>query len=160
MFPSTAGHPVQQPLCLPVSSEQGPPHPVDAPDCLANWAFASPATAGAARFAVTFTRTRLALTAWAGDLDIAATAVKELMLNAAHHVGTGEVSLILTVSEDQDLIIQVVDEDPHFKGFDEATAAMEPTGLHRIRALGGEITWGLLEQGGKAVQVRLHAASQ
>ncbi|QKZ20360.1 ATP-binding protein [Streptomyces chartreusis] len=107
-----------------------------------------------------FARTRLALTGWAGDQDIAATAVKELMLNAAHHVGTGEVSLILTVYEDQGLLIQVMDEDPHFKGFDEATATTEPTGLHRIKALGGEITWCLLEQRGKAVQVRLHPAPQ
>ncbi|MGW1039517.1 hypothetical protein [Streptomyces sp. bgisy153] len=107
-----------------------------------------------------FTRTRLALTAWAGDQDVAASAVKELMLNAAQHVGTGEVTLVLTVFEDQDLLIQVRDEDPHFKGFAEATAAGKRTGLGLVQELGGEITWRLLDEGGKAVQVRLHAASE
>ncbi|MGW0844189.1 hypothetical protein ACWD26_29440 [Streptomyces sp. NPDC002787] len=107
-----------------------------------------------------FTRTRLALTAWSGDQNIAATAVKELMLNAAHHVGAGEVSLVLTVSEDQELLIQVMDEDPHFNGFAEACAVEKRTGLGLVKALGGEITWRLREEGGKAVQVRLRAAPQ
>ncbi|MFJ3365759.1 sensor histidine kinase [Streptomyces anthocyanicus] len=85
--------------------------------------------------------------------------MKELMLNAAQHVGVGRVTLVLTVLEDQDLLIQVKDEDPHFEEFAEATAAERCSGLGLIQALGGAITWRLLDEGGKAVQVRLPASS-
>ncbi|MGW0822538.1 ATP-binding protein [Streptomyces sp. NPDC002845] len=101
------------------------------------WAGTWPMTLGAPRLARLHTRTRLTMTAWAGDQEAATAVVAELVHNAVRHVGTGEVTLALSVAQDEDLLIEVSDSAPEFDGFDEAVAERKQTGLGLVRALGG-----------------------
>ncbi|MFJ1529735.1 ATP-binding protein [Streptomyces mirabilis] len=105
------------------------------------------------------TRTQLALMSWRGDQDDAVVVVHVLVENVLKHVAPhceGIVELGLTVTEDEELLVDVTDPDPTFDGFSQAAAAQSVTGLGALRALDGEITLSIPEDAKtKTVRVRL-----
>ncbi|WP_405908729.1 ATP-binding protein [Streptomyces sp. NBC_00828] len=124
------------------------------------------------RLARIHARTWLTTWRWAGDHDEAQLVVDALMDNAVRHAvataAENEVGLILQITEDEDLLIDVSDPDPKFEGFDEVLTAartraetgVQLTGVALVLGLGGEITWGIPDAGsGKTVRVRMQSAA-
>ncbi len=97
---------------------------------------------------------------WPGDQDEALFIVQEVVENGVKHPrhvpADGVVELVLSVTEHGDLTIEVTDPDPRFPRFNEVISAGPITGLGRVRALGGEVTWSTPDvERGKTVRVRL-----
>lgn len=120
------------------------------------------------RLARIHARTWLTTWRWAGDHDEAQLIVGMLVDNAVRHTTiTGsepEVGLVLQITEDDELLVDVSDPDPKFEGFDEivvaartrAESGVQLTGIPLVLGLGGEITWGIPDVGGgKTVRVRV-----
>lgn len=103
------------------------------------------------RLARLHARTFLSVTEWGGDQEAAVRIVMELVDNAVQHVGPvhpqGQVTLGMTATEDDDLIIAVTDPGCWFDGFDGAEAAQKDSGLGLVRKLGGEMSWTISESG-------------
>ncbi|MEU0942312.1 ATP-binding protein [Streptomyces canus] len=100
------------------------------------------------------------MSGWPGDQDEALLVVHETVGNGVKHPqqvpADGTVALALSIAEDGILVVEVTDPDPRFPHFNEAIIAAPVTGLGRVRALGGEITWGTPDvEHGKTVRVRL-----
>ncbi|MCX5327835.1 ATP-binding protein [Streptomyces sp. NBC_00140] len=124
------------------------------------WPSVWPMTTGTLRLTRLRARSILAMSAWAGDQTAASRVVTELVSNAVVHVGTGEVRLLLVISEDEDLSIEVSDPSPEFRDFDKAVVVEKETGLGLVRALGGEVSLGPPPpSGGKTVRARLRPAA-
>lgn len=120
------------------------------------------------RLARIHARTWLTTWRWAGDHDEAQLAVVLLVDNAVRHAASTdtecEVGLVLQITEEEDLLIDVSDPDPRFEGFDEVVASARTraetdvplTGIALLLGLGCEITWGIPDAGGgKTVLVRM-----
>jgi two-component sensor histidine kinase len=97
---------------------------------------------------------------WAGDQHAALLAIHELVENGVKHSveasADGAVALVLLITEDEDLLIDVSDPNPKFAEFAAVTTTGRATGLGLVIALGGAITWGTPDPDhGKTVRVRL-----
>ncbi|MFF4500352.1 ATP-binding protein [Streptomyces sp. NPDC001401] len=116
------------------------------------------------RLARVHARTWLAMSRWPGDQDEALLVVQEVVENGVKHPthvpADGVIELVLCITEDDGLLIDVADPDPRFPGFNEVIIASPHTGLGRVRALGGEVTWGTPDvERGKTVRVRMRPAT-
>ena len=112
------------------------------------------------RLARIHARTFLSMMSWAGDQDNAQRVAVELVKNAVQHVGPryphSAVTLNLTVTEDEELLITVTDPSLAFDGFAEVIADEKSTGLGLVRALGGDVSCAIRGSGdGKSVSVRM-----
>ncbi|MEB8338037.1 ATP-binding protein [Streptomyces endophyticus] len=118
---------------------------------------------GSVRLARLHTRRQLSLWGWAGDQYDATVIVSELVTNAISHGRTvGHLLRVqLAILEDDTLRIDVSDpvaSFPHISESPQADAGVEDErgrGLHLIRALGGDLSWFLREEGGKTVRAHL-----
>ncbi|MGW4757529.1 ATP-binding protein [Streptomyces chartreusis] len=148
---------------FPVELES-PPQPetaaAAAPPLLPPFARQWPLYPTTVRLARVHARTWLTMSRWPGDQDEALFIVQEVVENGVKHPthvpADGVVELVLSVAEDGELTIEVTDPDPRFPRFNEVISTGPITGLGRVRALGGEVTWGTPDvERGKTVRVRL-----
>ncbi|MFF4051955.1 ATP-binding protein [Streptomyces chartreusis] len=114
----------------------------------------------AVRLAAIHARTWLATWRWAGDQDDALRVVMELVSNAVEHVADPppgpEVELVLSITEAEELLIDVSDPDPKFSGFEASLSAGASTGLGLVRVLAEDVAWGTPDIAkGKTVRVRM-----
>jgi hypothetical protein len=91
-------------------------------------------------------RTLLAVTAWPGDQHHAVDVLHALVDNAVKHaLLPGEVNqrfgASLSITEADELIIDVTDPVPLFPEFDQATAGESGRGLWKIARTGVELSW-------------------
>lgn len=132
-----------------------------------NWCRQLPVK-GVRQSAQIFTRSRLTLTRWTGDVEAAARTAAVLADNGARHgqpFPDGSVALRLIVDpETSELLIQVDDADPHFPGFEAAVAKSRSamSGFGFVQRQRAQLDWYLLldKEGnpeGKTVQALLPA---
>jgi hypothetical protein len=112
------------------------------------------------RLAAIHARTWLAIWRWLGDQDNALRILRELVENAVKHPQgpppDAQVELVLRITEDDELLMDVSDPDPTFPRFEDAVLASASTGLGLVQQLAEDITWGTPDIArGKTVRARL-----
>ncbi|MFC8520329.1 ATP-binding protein [Streptomyces sp. NPDC057257] len=108
------------------------------------------------RLARLHSRTRLGMMAWSGPRGVAVRVITEVVRNAVQHVGTGRITLTMSVDEEDVLLVDVADPGPGHDDLDECLAGGRETGLGLVRQLGGEVSWFPAEaDSGKTIRVRM-----
>ncbi|WP_328863262.1 ATP-binding protein [Streptomyces sp. NBC_00306] len=107
-------------------------------------------------------RTRLTMARWPGNQEAAVVVAGLLTANAVVHANPGPLgdrrclSLRLTVTEDDELLIDVSDPLPQFPDFAAAVAGERGRGLWQVARLGCDLSWFLTGDGdGKVVRARM-----
>lgn len=119
------------------------------------WGFQLPATDGIRREARIRARSRLTVSHWGGDVDVAARVAGELADNGARHgrpFSDGSVSLrLIVLPETGELLVQVDDAEPTFPGFEAAVRGGPESGLGLVQRQGVKLDWYVLQEGGDVV---------
>ncbi|WP_328406475.1 hypothetical protein OHS70_38580 (plasmid) [Streptomyces sp. NBC_00390] len=103
------------------------------------------------------TRTQVTLLRWGGNVDAATEVARHLVCNAYTHAHAGPcpmaIGFRLAVTETDELLVEVSDPLAEFPNFDDAVqGSQDGSGFWEIRQHGGQLSWFLLESGGKTVR--------
>ncbi|EST17998.1 hypothetical protein M878_45865 (plasmid) [Streptomyces roseochromogenus subsp. oscitans DS 12.976] len=105
--------------------------------------------------------TRLTVLGWPGNIMAAVRVLAILTANAVVHANTdsgtdARMTVVLAVTEDDELRIDVQDPSPEFRDSAAALNGEKGRGLREARLLGAEVTWSLAEDGRtKTVRARM-----
>lgn len=105
--------------------------------------------------------TYLTVLGWTGDVVAAVEVLTRLADNAIVHARSldeadARMDVILAVTEDDELRIDVRDPSPEFLNGEAAINGEKGGGLREVRQLGADVTWSLAEGGGnKTVRARM-----
>jgi anti-sigma regulatory factor (Ser/Thr protein kinase) len=105
-----------------------------------------PGDPGAVSRARTIARSGLTVIGWQGDVNAATDVVARLVDNAVLHGVmpdfTGEeVTVLLSINESGQLVIEVHDPNPKFVDFDAALRGKQGRGLWEVQRRRAEVTW-------------------
>ncbi|MFE9647489.1 hypothetical protein ACFYO0_25900 [Streptomyces sp. NPDC006365] len=105
--------------------------------------------------------TYLTVLGWPGDIVTAVEVLARVACNAVVHAqptdeSDAHMDVLLAVTEDDELLIDVRDPSPEFRDSGAAINGEKGRGLREVRLLGADVTWSLAEDGrSKTVRARL-----
>ncbi|WP_229871215.1 ATP-binding protein [Streptomyces phaeofaciens] len=122
-----------------------------------------PADTSAPRMARIRTRSALTLLGWEGPTPAAVSVISTLVDNAIQHgqipSATEKLDVVLSITADQSLLIDVVDANPSFPRFGEAVVGERGSGLWTAAQQGAVITYSVCQDfSGKTVRAALSLA--